>query len=98
MCWIFIATCELSLVAVNKGYSLVAVPGLLVAVASLSLSFFLNENLTFKRILFIGLFLAALGLLCCSSFSLVAESRGCPLVTVLGFLVAVASLVAERRL
>ena len=44
------------------------------------------------------LFLTALGLHCCSSFSLVAESRGYPLVTVLGLLTAVASLVAERRL
>ena len=80
---------SLSLVAVNKGYSLVAVPGLLVAVASLSLSFFLNENLTFKRILFIGLFLAALGLLCCTGFSLVAVRRSYSPAAVCGLLTEV---------
>lgn len=33
--WVFIATCKLSLVAVNRGYTLVAVHGLPIAVASL---------------------------------------------------------------
>ena len=33
--WVFVAAQELSLVAVNGGYSLVAVRGLLIAVASL---------------------------------------------------------------
>ena len=34
LCWVFVATCGLSLVAVSGGYS-VAVGGLLIAVASL---------------------------------------------------------------
>ena len=33
--WVFIATCKLSLVAVTRGYTLVAVHGLPIAVASL---------------------------------------------------------------
>ena len=46
----------------------------------------------------INLFLAALGARCCAGFSLVGARRGYPLVAVCGLLIAVASLVAERRL
>ena len=35
MHWIFVAACGLSLVSVSRGYSLVAVHGILIAVASL---------------------------------------------------------------
>ena len=34
LCWVFIAACGLSLVAASRGYSLVAVWGLLIAMAS----------------------------------------------------------------
>ena len=47
---------------------------------------------------FIYLFLAVLGLHCCSGFSLVVASRAYSLVAVHGLLTAVASLVAEHRL
>ena len=40
---------------------------------------------------------AVLGLHCCAGFSLVAVSKGYPLVAVCGLLVAVTSLVAEHR-
>ena len=42
--------------------------------------------------------LAVLGLLCCTRFSLIVASRGYFLVTVLGLLIAVASLVLEHKL
>ena len=35
LCWVFIAACQLSLVAASGGFSLVAVHGLLAVVASL---------------------------------------------------------------
>ena len=35
LCWVFVAACGLSLVAASRGYSFVAVRGLLIAVASL---------------------------------------------------------------
>ena len=35
LCWVFVAVCGLSLVAVSRGYSLVALWGLLIEVASL---------------------------------------------------------------
>ena len=35
LCWVFVAACGLSLVAVIEGYSLVVVHGFLIAVASL---------------------------------------------------------------
>ena len=44
------------------------------------------------------LFLAVLGLPCCSGFSLVAASRGYSLIAMQRFLIVVASLAAERRL
>ena len=47
---------------------------------------------------FIYLFLAVLGLHCCSGFSLVAASKGYSLVTMLEFLIVVAPLAAEHRL
>ena len=47
---------------------------------------------------FIYVFLAVLGLCCCAGSSLVAATEGCSLAVVRGFLVAMASLVAERRL
>ena len=47
---------------------------------------------------FICLFLAVLGLHCCTGFSLVMESGGYSLASVRGLLIAVASLVAEHGL
>ena len=47
---------------------------------------------------FIYLFLAVLALHCYRGFSLVAESRGCSLVTVCGLFHAVASLVVQSQL
>ena len=44
------------------------------------------------------LFLAVLGLHCCSGFSLVVTSRGYSLVAVQGLLIVVASLAAEYKL
>ena len=44
------------------------------------------------------LFMAVLDFHCCEGFSLVAVSRGYSLVVVRGFLIVVASLVAEPRL
>ena len=49
-------------------------------------------------LMFIYLFLAVLGLRCCTGFSLVAVSGGCSLVAVHGLLIAVASFVVKRRL
>ena len=46
----------------------------------------------------IYLFMTVLGLCCCAGFSLVAASRGYSQVAVLGFLTAMASLVAESGL
>ena len=47
---------------------------------------------------FVYLFLAVIGLHCCSSFSLVAKSGSCFQVVMSGLLVAVAVLVVELRL
>ena len=57
------------------------------------------KSASFKKItiLFIYLFLAVLGLHCCSGFSLVT-SRGYSLVAVHGLLIVVASLAAEYKL
>ena len=52
-------------------------------------------SLLFLNVYFIYLFLAVLGFCC---FSLVVASRGYCLVEMHGFLIAVASLVAEHRL
>ena len=52
----------------------------------------------FNVFFFTYLFLAVLGILCCTSFSLVAASRGHSLVAVRELLMAVASLVADRGL
>ena len=46
-------------------------------------------------ILFVYLFLAVLGLRCCTGFSLLAASGGYSLVAMRSLLIAVASLVAE---
>ena len=43
------------------------------------------------------LFLAVLGLPCCMGFCLVVASKGCPLIVVHRFLIAVASLVLQHR-
>ena len=56
-------------------------------------SFFLN-----KFIYFIYLFLAALGLCCCARVFSSCGERGLLFVVVRGFLIAVASLVAELGL
>lgn len=48
-----------------------------------------------KIILFLYLFLAVLGLHCCTAFSVITLSGGCSLVVVLGLVITVASLVAE---
>ena len=47
---------------------------------------------------FTYLFLAVLGLRCCTGFSLLAASRGSSLVVAQGLLIVVASLVVEHRL
>ena len=52
----------------------------------------------FYIILFTYLFLAVLGLCCCTGFSLVAASGGYSPVAVPGLLIVVASLVAEPGL
>ena len=49
----------------------------------------------FKNNLFIYLFLAMLGLLCCAGFSLAVANRGCSLAVVCRLLTAVASLAVE---
>ena len=49
-------------------------------------------------LLFIYLFMAVLGLHCCTQLSLVAVNEGYSLVAVCGLLIAVASSVAEHRL
>ena len=54
--------------------------------------------LVFVLIYLIYLFLTVLGLRCCVGFSLVAGSKGYPLVAVRGLLTVVAPLVAEHRL
>ena len=53
--------------------------------------------LSFFMIIYL-LFLTVLDLCCCTGFSLVAARRGYPLAAVTGFLIAVASLVAEHSL
>ena len=54
-------------------------------------------NITlFKRILFIYLFLAMVGLHCSAGFSLAAASEGYSVVAVCRLLIVVASLVAEH--
>ena len=56
------------------------------------------ENSFFLKIYFIYLFLAALGLRCCTrAFSSCGE-RGLLFIAVCGLLIAVASLVVEHRL
>ena len=52
----------------------------------------------FLIILFIYIFLAVLGLLCCVSFSLVVERQVLGFVAALRLLIAVASLATEHRL
>ena len=49
-----------------------------------------------KQIMF--LFLAVLGLRCCTGFSLVVVSRGYSLIATHGLLIAVVSLAAEHQL
>ena len=49
-----------------------------------------------KQIIF--LFLAVLGLCCCTGFSLVVVSRACSLIAMHGLLIAVVSLAAEHQL
>ena len=56
------------------------------------------EGLNLSGILFTYLFLFALGLGCCASFSLIAASGGCSLVVVLGIPIVMASLVAHHGL
>ena len=46
----------------------------------------------------IFIILPVLDLCCCAGFSLAAARRGCPLAAVTGFLIAVASPVAEHSL
>ena len=60
-----------------------------IILVSYRVGFFLN---------FIYLFLAVLGLLCCTSFSLAVVSRGYSLVEMRWLLIAVASLVAVYRI
>ena len=48
--------------------------------------------------IYINLFLAVLGLHCCSRFSLVVTSGGCSLVALCWLLTAVVSFGAEHRL
>ena len=55
-------------------------------------------NIILKIILSIYLFLAVLGLYCCTSFSLIAASGDSSLVAVCGLLLAATFLVAEHRL
>jgi len=56
------------------------------------------EGLNLSGILFTYLFLFALGLGCCASFSLIAASGGCSLVVVLGIPIVMASVVAHHGL
>ena len=51
-----------------------------------------------KEDLIDSIYLAVLGLHCCTGFSLVAGSRSYSLVVVCRFLIAVASLVVEHRI
>ena len=51
-----------------------------------------------KKKKFIYVFLAELGLRCCTGFSLVAENGGSSLVAASGLLIAEASFVAKHRL
>ena len=53
---------------------------------------------TFLKNIHLFLFLAVLGLHCCTGFSLVAENRVSSPVTVHGHLIAVSSLVLEQGL
>ena len=55
-------------------------------------------NIKKKHLLFIHLFLAMLGLCCCTGFSLGVTSRRYSLAVVRGLLIMVVSLVAEHRL
>ena len=59
---------------------------------------FQQSNIFFNNFIFISLFLAVLGLCCCTGSSLVALSGGHCLVAVCGLLIAVTSLVAEHGL
>ena len=59
------------------------------------------SHFTFLKNIFIFLFvlfLAVLGLRCCTALSLVVEGGGYPLAAVRRLLIAVASLVAEHSL
>ena len=56
------------------------------------------EGDPWKKILFMFLFWAVLGLCCCTEFSRVAASRGYSPAVMSGLLIAVASLVAEHGL
>jgi len=58
----------------------------------------LYQVLKFLKNKFMYLFLAELGLCCCTGLSLVATSRGYSLVAVRRLLIAVASLVGEHQL
>jgi len=63
--------------------------------------FHILKKIFFAKLLnyfFLFHLLAVLGLQCCVGFSLVAMSRSYSLVAVLGFLILVASLVAEKGL
>ena len=57
--------------------------------------YFLYKLLSFRLILFFYLYLAVLGLLCCTGFSLVVASGDCSPAVVWGLLLGVASLVLE---
>ena len=59
---------------------------------------FCLQNYALWKNNFIYLFLAVLGLCCCSGFSLVVEGGGYSLVTVCGLLITVASVVVEHGL
>ena len=60
----------------------------------LSLYYYALRN--FFKFIFESIYLAVLGLHCCSGFSLVVASRGYSLVAVLGLLIVVASLITEH--
>ena len=62
----------------------------------LDISIFFHVPYLFVFNNFVYLFLAVLGLHCCSGFSLVAESGGYFLVVMSGLLIAVAPLVELR--
>ena len=59
---------------------------------------FLNSFFFLNTYLFLFYILAAVGLRSAPGLSLVAASRGCPLVVLLGLLIVVVSLIAEHGL